>query len=221
MAVLLLAQPVNALFIAAVSGVGIAYVQDLLPGEPGRATTLFTNTFPIGAMLAGPLLGLSAQVGYRWAYGMSTALCAAGLLVLLLTRPRAVRTGARGRVTPGTGISSGRAAGRRWPRSAGTTPGRGRPCSARCSPAPSREPGRRAGRTRGRACSPGNAASRSSAPARSPGAWPRSPRRRAAPVPPPRGWARSPDQIFGVAARAASKRAITSDQFTRFHRRST
>ncbi|MDW3848520.1 sugar efflux transporter [Micromonospora sp. BRA006-A] len=88
-AVLLLAQPVNALFIAAVSGVGIAYVQDLLPGEPGRATTLFTNTFPIGAMLAGPLLGLSAQVGYRWAYGMSTALCAAGLLVLLLTRPRA------------------------------------------------------------------------------------------------------------------------------------
>ncbi len=86
---LLFAQPVNALFIAAVSGVGIAYVQDLLPGEPGRATTLFTNTFPIGAMLAGPLLGLSAQVGYRWAYGMSTALCAAGLLVLLLTRPTA------------------------------------------------------------------------------------------------------------------------------------
>lgn len=86
--VLLLAQPVNALFIAAVSGVGIAYVQDLLPGEPGRATTLFTNTFPIGAMLAGPLLGISAQVGYRWAYGMSTALCAAGLLVLLVTRPR-------------------------------------------------------------------------------------------------------------------------------------
>ncbi|MFE9870690.1 sugar efflux transporter [Micromonospora sp. NPDC005686] len=85
--VLLLIQPVNALFIAAVSGVGIAYVQDLLPGEPGRATTLFTNTFPIGAMLAGPLLGLSAQIGYRWAYGMATALCAAGLLVLLLTRP--------------------------------------------------------------------------------------------------------------------------------------
>ncbi|MEV0003688.1 sugar efflux transporter [Micromonospora sp. NPDC050980] len=85
--VLLGAQPVNALFIAAVSGVGIAYVQDLLPGQPGRATTLFTNTFPIGAMLAGPLLGLSAQVGFRWAYVMNTALCAAGLLVLVLTRP--------------------------------------------------------------------------------------------------------------------------------------
>ncbi|WP_245716199.1 sugar efflux transporter [Micromonospora humi] len=86
--VLLGAQLVNALFIAAVSGVGIAYVQDLLPGQPGRATTLFTNTFPIGAMLAGPLLGLATQVGFRWAYVMNTALCAAGLLVLLLTRPR-------------------------------------------------------------------------------------------------------------------------------------
>ncbi|MFG1673721.1 sugar efflux transporter [Micromonospora sp. NPDC049282] len=87
-AVLLGAQPVNALFIAAVSGVGIAYVQDLLPGQPGRATTLFTNTFPIGAMLAGPLLGLATQVGFRWAYVMNVALCAAGLLVLLLARPR-------------------------------------------------------------------------------------------------------------------------------------
>ncbi|MCZ7437022.1 sugar efflux transporter [Micromonospora sp. WMMC241] len=86
--VLLLAQPVNATFIAAVSGVAITYVQDLLPGQPGRATTLFTNSFPIGAMVAGPLLGIAAQVGFRWAYVMSTALCAAGLLVLLLTRPR-------------------------------------------------------------------------------------------------------------------------------------
>ncbi|GAA3754426.1 MFS transporter [Micromonospora maritima] len=87
-AVLLLAQPVNAVFIAAVSGVAITYVQDLLPGQPGRATTLFTNSFPIGAMLAGPLLGIAAQIGYRWAYGMSAASCALGLLVLLLTRPR-------------------------------------------------------------------------------------------------------------------------------------
>ncbi|MEV6931403.1 sugar efflux transporter [Dactylosporangium sp. NPDC051485] len=81
------AQVVNALFIAAVSGVGISYMQDLLPGEPGRATTMFANTFPIGAVVAGPLLGVAAQVGYRSAYGMATALCGAGLLLLILAHP--------------------------------------------------------------------------------------------------------------------------------------
>ncbi|MFG2040502.1 sugar efflux transporter [Dactylosporangium sp. NPDC048998] len=81
------AQVVNACFIAAVTGLGIAYLQDMLPGQPGRATTLFTNTFPVGAMLAGPLFGISQQLGFRWAYGIGTALCAAGLVVLVLTRP--------------------------------------------------------------------------------------------------------------------------------------
>ncbi|MGC4892395.1 hypothetical protein [Micromonospora sp. DT31] len=75
------------MFIAAASGVGTSYAQDLLPGQPGRATTLFANTFPIGAMLAGPLLGVATGVGHRWAYGISAALCAGGLLVLLLLRP--------------------------------------------------------------------------------------------------------------------------------------
>jgi SET family sugar efflux transporter-like MFS transporter len=82
------AQLVNALFIAAISGVGISYVQDLLPSEPGRATTLYTNTFPIGAIVAGPLLGLAAHFGYRSAYGMATALCATGFLLLLATALR-------------------------------------------------------------------------------------------------------------------------------------
>jgi MFS transporter, SET family, sugar efflux transporter len=84
--VLLIAQLVNAMFIAAVNGLGITYVQEMLPRQPGRATTLFTNTFPIGAMLAGPLFGLAQQFGFRLAYGMSTALCALGLVLLLLTR---------------------------------------------------------------------------------------------------------------------------------------
>ncbi|MEV0132776.1 sugar efflux transporter [Dactylosporangium sp. NPDC050688] len=86
--VLAAAQVVNALFISAVSGVGISYMQDMLPSEPGRATTLFTNTFPIGAIVAGPLLGLAAHLGYRSAFGMATALCAAGFLLLLATAVR-------------------------------------------------------------------------------------------------------------------------------------
>ena len=91
------AQIVNALFIAAISGLGISYMQDMLPREPGRATTLFTNSFPIGAMLAGPLFGLSQQFGFRLAYVISAALCAAGLLVLLVVKPRP-----QPRLPPGT-----------------------------------------------------------------------------------------------------------------------
>jgi SET family sugar efflux transporter-like MFS transporter len=81
------AQIVNALFIASVAGLGITYTQDMLPLQPGRATTLFTNTYPIGAILAGPLFGLSQHFGFRLAYAMGAALCALGLLVLLVTRP--------------------------------------------------------------------------------------------------------------------------------------
>ncbi len=84
--VLLAAQLLNALFIAAVSGLGITYVQEMLPRQPGRATTLFTNTFPIGAMLAGPLFGVAQHFGFRLAYAMSTALCVLGLLLIMLTR---------------------------------------------------------------------------------------------------------------------------------------
>jgi SET family sugar efflux transporter-like MFS transporter len=81
------AQVVNALFIAAISGLGITYMQEMLPRHPGRATTLFTNAFPIGAVLAGPLFGLAQHFGYRLAYISSAGLCAGGLLVLLLVRP--------------------------------------------------------------------------------------------------------------------------------------
>ena len=89
--VLVAGQILNALFIAAVSGLGISYMQDMLPREPGRATTLFTNTFPIGAMLAGPLFGISQSLEFRRAYAMSAALCFLGLLVLIsVRRARAV-----------------------------------------------------------------------------------------------------------------------------------
>jgi SET family sugar efflux transporter-like MFS transporter len=81
-------QIVNALFIASVSGLGITYLQDMLPRHPGRATTLFTNTFPIGAVLAGPLFGLAQHFGFRLAYGIGAVLCAAGLLLLFLVPPQ-------------------------------------------------------------------------------------------------------------------------------------
>ncbi|GAA3344046.1 MFS transporter [Amorphoplanes nipponensis] len=79
-------QVLNALFIAAVSGLGISYMQNMLPRHPGRATTLFTNSFPLGAMLAGPLFGLAQHLDYRLAYWICTGLCVAGLVVLVVVR---------------------------------------------------------------------------------------------------------------------------------------
>ncbi|WP_305788578.1 sugar efflux transporter [Symbioplanes lichenis] len=84
--VLLGGQVLNALFISATSALGITYMQDLLPEQPGRATTLFTNSFPLGAMLAGPLFGLAQGFGWRFAYWMCAGLCLVGLLMLVVLR---------------------------------------------------------------------------------------------------------------------------------------
>jgi SET family sugar efflux transporter-like MFS transporter len=75
-------QVLNALFIAAVSGLGISYMQEMLPGQPGRASTLFSNSFPIGAVLSGPLFGLAQHFGYRLAYVSATTMCLVGVLLL-------------------------------------------------------------------------------------------------------------------------------------------
>ncbi|WP_328464175.1 sugar efflux transporter [Actinoplanes sp. NBC_00393] len=84
------AQVPNAILIAAVSGLGISYFQDMMPHYPGRATTMFTNTFPIGQILAAPLFGLAQEFGFRLAYGLNLTLSVLGLLLLVAFRPPAV-----------------------------------------------------------------------------------------------------------------------------------
>ncbi|GID32604.1 sugar efflux transporter [Paractinoplanes brasiliensis] len=86
--VLAAAQVLNAAFIAAVGGLAISYMQDLLPAHPGRATTMITNTFPIGQVLAAPAFGLAQHFGFRLAYGLNLALCVLGLALILFARPR-------------------------------------------------------------------------------------------------------------------------------------
>jgi len=98
------AQVLNACFIAASAGLGISYVQDLLPGAPGRATTTFANTHRLSGMLAGPLLSLSQHLGYRSAYAAGALLCGGGLLLLLAVPagagPVRTATGAAARSGP-------------------------------------------------------------------------------------------------------------------------
>jgi len=78
------AQILNAFFVAAVAGLGISYFQDLDPGHPGRATTIFVNTQRVSAMVAGAALGLAQHLGFRVAYAGGAVLCALGLAALLV-----------------------------------------------------------------------------------------------------------------------------------------
>jgi SET family sugar efflux transporter-like MFS transporter len=77
------AQVLQAAVIATVGALTITYVQDLLPKHPGRATTMVSNTFPVGSILAAPLFGLAQHFGFRLAYGMNLGLTLLALVLLL------------------------------------------------------------------------------------------------------------------------------------------
>lgn len=58
-------QLFNALFIGILAGIGMLYFQDLMPGQAGAATTLFTNTTRVGWIIAGSIAGSVAEI---WSY---------------------------------------------------------------------------------------------------------------------------------------------------------
>ncbi|RWR02667.1 sugar transporter [[Pantoea] beijingensis] len=62
---MLLLQGLNAIFIGILAGIGMIYFQDLMPGQAGAATTLFTNSTRVGWIIAGSLAGTVAEL---WSY---------------------------------------------------------------------------------------------------------------------------------------------------------
>ncbi len=64
-AVLLALQLLNAIYIGILAGIGMLYFQDLMPGQAGAATTLYTNTTRVGWIIAGSLAGIVAEF---WSY---------------------------------------------------------------------------------------------------------------------------------------------------------
>lgn len=79
---LLLLQLFNAIFIGIVAGIGMLYFQDLMPGRPGSATTLFTNSISTGVIVAGVLQGVVAEhVNHYAVYCVAAALMVAALLL--------------------------------------------------------------------------------------------------------------------------------------------
>ena len=86
--VLVAAQVLNALCVAAVSGIGMTVMQDAVP-RPGLASGLFMNTYRGGAILAGPLvaLGGTTSLGYGATF-LAAAVVAAISVPLLMQRNR-------------------------------------------------------------------------------------------------------------------------------------
>ncbi|WP_134799660.1 sugar efflux transporter SetB [Shigella flexneri] len=64
-AILLGLQLLNAIFIGILGGIGMLYFQDLMPGQAGSATTLYTNTSHVGWIIAGSVAGIVAEI---WNY---------------------------------------------------------------------------------------------------------------------------------------------------------
>jgi SET family sugar efflux transporter-like MFS transporter len=91
---LVAAQPLNAVFIATVTGVGLTLFQDVL-GRPGLASSLFMNTTRVGAIVAGPVIafGGASVLGYAGVFGACAVLVVVGtgLLLLGVRRSRAAR----------------------------------------------------------------------------------------------------------------------------------
>lgn len=79
--ILLLAlQVLNAICFAAISGIGLALFQDLIPGA-GASTGLYMNTRRIGAVVSGPIIALGALplLGQRGIFLACALLTLAGL----------------------------------------------------------------------------------------------------------------------------------------------
>jgi len=80
---LLALQLFNAVFIGIVAGIGMLWFQDLMPGRPGAATTLFTNSISTGVILAGIIQGALVQsYGHAVVYWVIAAI---SLVALVLT----------------------------------------------------------------------------------------------------------------------------------------
>lgn len=82
-------QALNAVFIAAVAGVGLALFQRIIP-RPGLATGIYTNTRRVGAIISGPLIALGSlsTLGYRTVFLACAALVAAALPLILVGRTK-------------------------------------------------------------------------------------------------------------------------------------
>lgn len=83
-AILLGLQLLNAIFIGILGGIGMLYFQDLMPGQAGSATTLYTNTSRVGWIIAGSVAGIVAEIwNYHAVFWFAIVMIIATLFCLL------------------------------------------------------------------------------------------------------------------------------------------
>lgn len=76
-------QVLSAAVVAITSCLGMTYIQDLMPRQPGAATALFFNAARVGSILSGVLSGtIVGTLGYRAAFLMCAALTLCALVLL-------------------------------------------------------------------------------------------------------------------------------------------
>ncbi|HCU6028083.1 TPA: sugar efflux transporter SetB [Escherichia coli] len=82
--ILLGLQLLNAIFIGILGGIGMLYFQDLMPGQAGSATTLYTNTSRVGWIIAGSVAGIVAEIwNYHAMFWFAMVMIIATLFCLL------------------------------------------------------------------------------------------------------------------------------------------
>ncbi|EFH7951188.1 sugar efflux transporter SetB [Escherichia coli] len=82
--ILLGLQLLNAIFIGILGGIRMLYFQDLMPGQAGSATTLYTNTSRVGWLIAGSVAGIVAEIwNYHAVFWFAMVMIIATLFCLL------------------------------------------------------------------------------------------------------------------------------------------
>ncbi|EGK5013655.1 sugar efflux transporter SetB [Escherichia coli] len=82
--ILLGLQLLNAIFIGILGGIGMLYFQDLMPGQAGSATTLYTHTSRVGWIIAGSVAGIVAEIwNYHAVFWFAMVMIIATLFCLL------------------------------------------------------------------------------------------------------------------------------------------
>ena len=82
--ILLGLQLLNAIFIGILGGIGMLYFEDLMPGQAGSATTLYTNTSRVGWIIAGSVAGIVAEIwNYHAVFWFAMVMIIATLFCLL------------------------------------------------------------------------------------------------------------------------------------------